>query len=138
MHRSIGDFRSITLKTKMQATQSDVAKACGVSPSALSMWLRQHNLRQPAVIEAGKQAVQWYHSSNGGVSVGGEDSEVPHACRAATAKSAMSIALPTADVREDELLGHGSHGSHRAVALEQLALRLDHLCGLQASRRGIE
>ena len=50
--------------------------------------------------------------------------------------SAMSIALPAADVRDDGPLAHGSRGSARAAALEQLPLRLDHLCGLQASRRG--
>ena len=49
---------------------------------------------------------------------------------------AMSIALPATDVREDEPLAHGSRGSYRAAALEQLALRLDHLRGLQAARRG--
>ena len=48
----------------------------------------------------------------------------------------MSIALPAADVRVDEPLANGSRGSNRAAALEQLPLRLDHLCGRQASRRG--
>ena len=50
--------------------------------------------------------------------------------------SAMSFALPAADVREDGPLAHGSRGSDRAAALEQLPLRLDHLCGRQASSRG--
>ena len=50
----------------------------------------------------------------------------------------MSIAPPAEHVREDGPLGHGSRGSHRAAALEQLALRLDHLRGLQAARRGTE
>ena len=49
---------------------------------------------------------------------------------------AMSIALPATDVREDEPLAHGSRGSDRAAALEQLALRPDDFRGLQASRRG--
>ena len=49
---------------------------------------------------------------------------------------AMSIALPVAGVREYGPLGHGSRGSHRAAALEQLALHQDHLRGLQAARRG--
>ena len=49
---------------------------------------------------------------------------------------AMSIALPATDVREDEPLAHGSRGSHRAAAMEQLAHRLDLLRGLQAARRG--
>ena len=61
---------------------------------------------------------------------------MPHACRAEAAKSVMSTALLAEGVREDEPLAHGSRGSHRAVALEQLALRLDHLRGLQAARRG--
>ena len=59
-----------------------------------------------------------------------------HACRAEASLRAMSIALPATDVREDEPLAHGSGGSYRAAALEQLALRLDHLRGLQAARRG--
>ena len=59
-----------------------------------------------------------------------------HACRAEASLSAMSIALPAADVRDDGPLAHGSRGSYRAAALEQLALRLDHLRGLQAARRG--
>ena len=61
-----------------------------------------------------------------------------HACRKEASLSAMSIALPAADVREDEPLAYRSRGSYRAVALEQLVLRLDHLSGLQASRRGTE
>ena len=44
---------------------------------------------------------------------------------------AMSIALPAADVQEDAPLAHGSRGSDRAAALEQLALRSDDLCDLQ-------
>ena len=48
----------------------------------------------------------------------------------------MSIAPPAEHVREDGPLGHGSRGSARAVALEQLALRSDDLCDLQASSRG--
>ena len=59
-----------------------------------------------------------------------------HACRAEASMRAMSIALPATDVREDEPLAHGSRGSHRAAALEQLAHRLDLLRGLQAARRG--
>ena len=43
----------------------------------------------------------------------------------------MSVALPAADVREDGPLGHGSRGSVRVAALEQLALRFDDLCDLQ-------
>ena len=61
-----------------------------------------------------------------------------HTCRAEAAMRAMSIALPAAGVREDGPLGHGSRGSHRAAALEQLALHPDHLRGLQAARRGTE
>ena len=56
---------------------------------------------------------------------------MPHACRAAAAKSAIAIALPAADARVDGPLGHGSRGSACAVALEQLALRSDNLCDLQ-------
>ena len=63
-------------------------------------------------------------------------SRMPHACRAAAAKSAIAIALPAADAPVDGPLGHGSRGSARAVALEQLALRSDDLRGLQAARRG--
>ena len=48
----------------------------------------------------------------------------------------MSIELPAADVRDDGPLAYRSRGSYRAAALEQLALRLDHLRGLQAARRG--
>ena len=48
----------------------------------------------------------------------------------------MSIALPAADVRNDGPLAHGSRGSARAAALEQLPLRSGDLRGLQASRRG--
>ena len=47
---------------------------------------------------------------------------------------AMSIALPATDVREDEPLAHGSRGSYRAAALEQLALHQDHLRGLCRQR----
>ena len=54
-----------------------------------------------------------------------------HACRAEAAKSAIAIALPAADARDDALLGHGSRGNARAAALEQLALRSDNLCDLQ-------
>ena len=56
---------------------------------------------------------------------------MPHACRAAAAKSAIAIALPVADALVDGPLGHGSLGSARAAALEQLALRSDNLCDLQ-------
>ena len=49
---------------------------------------------------------------------------------------AMSIAPPAEHVREDEPLAYRSRGSHRAAALEQLALRLDYLRGLQTARRG--
>ena len=59
-----------------------------------------------------------------------------HAWRAAAAKSAMSVALPAADVREAEPLGRGSRGSDGAAALEQLALRSEDLCDLQAPSRG--
>ena len=59
-----------------------------------------------------------------------------HTCLAEASLRAMSIALPAAGVREDGPLGHGSRGSHRAAALEQLAHRLDLLRGLQAARRG--
>ena len=41
----------------------------------------------------------------------------------------MAIALPAADARVDEPLGHGSRGSARAAALEQLALQPDDLRG---------
>ena len=61
---------------------------------------------------------------------------MPHACRAEAAKSEMSIAPPAEHVREDEPLAYRSRGSHRAAALEQLALHPDHLRGLQAARRG--
>ena len=50
--------------------------------------------------------------------------------------TSVSIALQAEGVREDGPLAHGSRGSYRAAALEQLALRLDHLRGLQAARRG--
>ena len=63
-------------------------------------------------------------------------SRMLHAWRAAAAKSAMSVALPAADVREAEPLGRGSRGSDGAAALEQLALRSEDLCDLQASSRG--
>ena len=49
---------------------------------------------------------------------------------------AMSIALPAVGVRDYGPLGHGSRGSHRVAALEQLPLHPDHLRGLQAARRG--
>ena len=48
----------------------------------------------------------------------------------------MSIAPPAEHVREDEPLAYRSRGSHRAAALEQLALHQDHLRGLQAARKG--
>ena len=48
----------------------------------------------------------------------------------------MSIALPAADVRDDGPLAHGSRGSARAAALEQVALQSDDLCDLQASSSG--
>ena len=46
----------------------------------------------------------------------------------------ISIAPPAEHVREDEPLAYRSRGSHRAAALEQLALHPDHLRGLQAQR----
>ena len=59
-----------------------------------------------------------------------------HACHAEASLRAMSIAPPAEHVRQDEPLAYRSRGSYRAAALEQLALRLDHLRGLQAARRG--
>ena len=63
-------------------------------------------------------------------------SRMLHACRAAAAKSAIPIALPATDVRDDGPLAHGSCGSARATALELLPLQSDDLRGLQAARRG--